>query len=129
MRINVVGKARDARGQCGREAGFRRGEWEGFEAAGLHIDGVVAHAKPTAGSWCPADVGAARQHDERGRVTQCDGEEFVVRQDAGVEELERAVFRGFDGGDVAGRPRSWSRSFGFVSPKSHQLLRRLARAF
>jgi hypothetical protein len=44
---------------------------------------------------------AAGQHAEKIGVVEGDGNEHVVRRDAGVEELENAMLGSFDGGDIA----------------------------
>lgn len=50
---------------------------------------------------CPVDVYLAGKYAKGVGIVQGDGDEHVVRQDAGVQKLEGAVFGGFDRGDIA----------------------------
>ena len=77
------------------------GKWEGLEAAGLDVDGVVSEAEPASGCECPCDVNAAGEDTEHESVAGCDVDELVVRQNGRIEEDEESVLGGFDSRDVA----------------------------
>ena len=90
----------------GADAVFLRfgggGEGEGVEAAGFYVDRIIANAEPAAVRHGPGDMDAAGEDAEGEGVIGTDGDEFVVGDYFGGEELEDAVLGGFNGDDVAG---------------------------
>ena len=99
--VDLLGKPGDAFAELRGQAGVFVGEGEGFEAAGFDVARAIFQR--ATGCQRPFDVQLAREHAQCERIVHRDGDQHVVRQDAGAEELEGAVFGGFDGGDVAGQ--------------------------
>lgn len=67
------------------------GKGEGLEAGTLYVNRAILEER--ARSFCPLKMDSAGEDTEYEGVLTCDVDELVVRQNGGVEEDEKAVFR------------------------------------
>ena len=101
MRVDFFRQIGNLRVQGRGQASGFGGEGEGVKAGGFDVHRPVFQR--AAGYQSPVDMQLAGEHAQGKGVVQGDGNELVVGQDVGLQELEQAVLGGFHGGDVAGQ--------------------------
>src|SRR5688572_33394980 len=96
MRVEFIGNSAN---RC--LMGLRRiGEGEWVETAGLYIDWIVAHTKPSASADRPDTMNARLQSSKTEGVTKRDDDQLVIGQNNRIQKDEDAVLHRFDRCDV-----------------------------
>jgi type IV pilus biogenesis protein CpaD/CtpE len=68
------------------------GEREGFEAAGLDVDRIVADPQPTTCCQRPSDMQSTGENSQDKGIIAGDGNQFVVGEDTLIEKDKRSMF-------------------------------------